>query len=110
MAPNGNVTVGKVSTSGAAVSDAALAVARMRAGFRHCYNRSLVHDPEAGGGLHLTLTINADGGVHDVDAAPSGRLPEAVVHCVRARARAAWFAMAAGGTARVSVPLTFAPH
>lgn len=81
----------------------------MRAQFRNCYNRSLRNDPETSGGLHLTLNINADGRVHDVDAVPSGRLPEALMSCVRARAQAAWFSLAAGA-ARVSVTIIFTPQ
>ena len=93
--------------SGAHVHDASLVVARMRAAFRSCYNRSLHDDPKNQGELRLVLRVRPDGGVHSVDAAPRGSLSAPLVTCVRARARHGRFNVSGGRDATVTVPLSF---
>lgn len=106
--PKGNASVGGAAVSGGAVSDAASVVARMRAGFRACYERGLAQNPDAQGSIRLTIRVGPGGEVAGVSAAPSGNLPPSVVSCVQTRARAAQFSPPEGGTsAVVVVPVTF---
>jgi hypothetical protein len=106
--PKGNANVGGAAVSGGAVSDAASVVARMRAGFRACYERGLAQNPDAQGNIRLTIRVGPGGEVTGVSSAPSGSLPPSVVSCVETRARAAQFSAPEGGaSAVVVVPVTF---
>lgn len=105
--PRGNASVGGAAVAGGTVSNASRVVAGMRAGFRACYNRGLATNPDAQGSIHLTIRVGPGGEVQSVSASPSGNLPGSVVGCVRARASAAQFAPPQGGSAVVSVPVTF---
>ncbi len=105
--PRGNASVGGAAVAGGTVSNASRVVAGMRAGFRACYNRGLATNPDAQGSIHLTIRVGPGGEVQSVSASPSGNLPGSVVGCVRARAAAAQFAPPEGGSAVVSVPVTF---
>ncbi|MBN2195618.1 MAG: AgmX/PglI C-terminal domain-containing protein [Polyangiaceae bacterium] len=103
--PTGNAAVGGVSGSGN-VSDASRVVAGMRAGFRACYQRELASNPDAEGSIRLTIRVGPGGEVQGVSAAASGNLGSAV-GCVQARASAAQFSPPDGGSAVVTVPVTF---
>lgn len=103
--PVGNASVGGVSGSGN-VSDASRVVAGMRATFRACYQRELAANPDAEGSIRLTLRIGPGGEVQGVSAASTGNLGSAV-GCVQARAAAAQFAPPEGGSASITVPVTF---
>lgn len=103
--PTGNASVGGVSGSGN-VSDASRVVAQMRGGFRACYQRELANNPDAEGTIRLTIRVGPGGEVLSVAAASTGNLGSAVA-CVRARASAAQFAPPEGGSAVVTVPVTF---
>ena len=106
--PKGNANVGGAAVSGGAVDGAASVVARMRAGFRACYERGLAQNPDAQGSIRLTIRVGPGGEVTGVSSAPSGSLPPSVVSCVETRARAAQFSAPEGGTAAVVVvPVTF---
>jgi len=107
QSPNGNVTVRAPTVSGAHVSDAALVLARMRAGFRSCYTRSLDDDPKGHGELRVVLRVRPDGGVQSVDGAPSGSLSAPLVNCVKARVRVGQFHVMGGGNATVTVLIRF---
>jgi hypothetical protein len=105
--PKGNAAVGKEAVSGGTVSDASRVVARMRAGFRNCYQKGLAQNPDAQGNIRLTIRVGPGGEVSGVSSAPSGNLPPAVVSCVEGRARAAQFSPPEGGAAVIVVPVTF---
>lgn len=105
--PKGNASVGGAAVSGGTVSDASRVVARMRAGFRACYQRGLAQNPDAQGSIRLTIRVGPGGEVSGVSSAPTGSLPPAVVSCVEARARSAQFSPPEGGSAVVVVPVTF---
>lgn len=105
--PKGNASVGGASVSGGAVSNAAAVVARMRAGFRACYQRGLAENPDAQGQIRLTIRVGPGGEVAGVNAVPSGTLPGSVVDCVKSRASAARFDAPEGGAAAILVPVTF---
>ena len=104
--PKGNASVGGAAVAGGAVSDASRVVAGMRAGFRACYQRELASNPDAQGSIRLTIRVGPGGEVQGVSASASGNLGSAV-GCVQARASAAQFSPPEGGSAVVSVPVTF---
>ena len=105
--PRGSVAVGGSAVTGGKVANASRVVAGMRAGFRSCYNRVLSDAPESSGNLRLRITVAASGAVSQVSAAPSGNIPGALVACVKAQASAASFSPPEGGTATITVPVTF---
>jgi hypothetical protein len=105
--PKGNANVGGAAVSGGTVSNAARVVAGMRAGFRACYMRGLNENPDAQGSIRLTIQVGPGGEVRGVTAVPSGTLPQSVVACVQARAKAAQFDPPEGGQAAIQVPVTF---
>ncbi|HET7545357.1 MAG TPA: AgmX/PglI C-terminal domain-containing protein [Polyangiaceae bacterium] len=104
--PKGNANVGGAAVSGGTVSNASRVVAGMRAGFRACYQRALAENPDAAGNITLTIRVGAGGEVTSVGGS-SGSLPPSVVACVKARAQAAQFDAPEGGSAVISVPVTF---
>ena len=93
--------------SGAHVPDAPLVLARMRAAFRSCYNRSLDDDPKNQGELRLVLQVGPDGAVRSVDGSPSRSLSAPLVNCVKTRVRHGRFSVAAGRQATVTVSVRF---
>jgi hypothetical protein len=105
--PTGNASVGSAAVAGGSVGNAASVVAGMRAGFRSCYNRGLATNPDASGKIDLKLRVGPGGEVTGVAASTSGNLPESVVSCVKARAKSARFSPPDGGSAVVSVPVSF---
>src|SRR3954471_823580 len=104
--PKGNANVGGANVSGGTVGNASRVVAGMRAGFRACYQRGLAENPDAAGSITLTIRVGAGGEVTGVSGS-SGTLPASVVACVKARAQAASFDAPEGGSAVISVPVTF---
>jgi len=104
--PKGNANVGGANVSGGTVGNASRVVAGMRAGFRSCYQRGLAENPDAAGNITLTIRVGAGGEVTGVSGS-SGTLPASVVACVKARAQAAQFDAPEGGSAVISVPVTF---
>ncbi len=105
--PKGNASVGSASVAGGAVSNASRVVARMRAGFRACYNRGLNENPDISGRINLVLRIGPGGEVTSVSASKTGNLPASVVACVKARAQSGRFSPPEGGASAVSVPVNF---
>ncbi len=105
--PTGNASVGGASVAGGSVGNASSVVAGLRAGFRACYNRALATDPDASGKIDLKLRIGPGGEVTGVAASTSGNIPAGVVNCVRGRAKSARFSPPEGGSAVVSVPVSF---
>ena len=104
--PKGNANVGGAAVSGGTVGNASRVVAGMRAGFRNCYQRALAENPDAAGSITLTIRVGPGGEVQSVGGS-SGSLPASVVACVKARAQAAQFDAPEGGSAVISVPVTF---
>ena len=106
----GNAAVGGATVSGGSVSNAASVVAGMAAGFRRCYNRGLQDDPTMKGSMKVTAGIGPNGEV--LSAAPSGgdTLSATVKSCVSARVSAAQFAAPDGGSATITIPLSFFPQ
>lgn len=105
--PSPVAQVAAPSTAGGVVSNAARVVAGMRAGFSRCYQRGLAENPDAGGSIKLTIRVGPGGEVVGVTASPSGNLSATVVSCVQARVGVAQFEPPEGGSAVISVPVTF---
>lgn len=104
--PVGNASVSS-SVAVGSVSNAASVVARMRAGFRRCYQRGLDSNPDISGRISLTIRVGPGGEVSSVGGSPSGNIPASVVSCVKGRAQAAQFAPPDGGSAVINVPVSF---
>lgn len=105
--PTGSAAVGGAAVAGGNVSNASRVVAGMRAGFRACYQRGLAQNPDAQGSIRLSIRVGPGGEVQGVSASASGNLPGSVVSCVQSRASAAQFSPPEGGSAVISVPVTF---
>ncbi|MCA9626363.1 MAG: AgmX/PglI C-terminal domain-containing protein [Polyangiaceae bacterium] len=105
--PTGSAAVGGAAVAGGNVSNASRVVAGMRAGFRACYQRGLAQNPDAQGSIRLSIRVGPGGEVQGVSASSSGNLPGSVVSCVQSRASAAQFSPPEGGSAVISVPVTF---
>lgn len=105
--PRGLASLGKAAVAGGSVSNASRVVARMRAGFRACYNRGLAGNPDLSGKISLKIVVGAGGEVLAVKAGSTGNLPASVVNCVKSRAKGARFAPPKGGRAVVEVPVSF---
>lgn len=88
------------------VSNAAQVVGAMRQAFRDCYNQALATMPEADGTIRLTIKVSADGTVSDTSASVTGKLGS-TVECVRTVATRAKFEPPEGGSAVITVPVTF---
>ncbi len=104
--PRGSASVSSSLAAGS-VSGAAGVVARMRAGFRRCYQRGLDQNPDISGSIRLTIQVGPGGGVSSVSGGSTGSIPSSVVSCVKARARAARFNPPDGGSAVINVPISF---
>jgi hypothetical protein len=98
----GTATLGTPET---AIPNAEQAIAKLRPGFRSCYNKELAKDPSVHGAITLSLVVNAAGDVTDVTKKSGGITPD-LDTCLMRRARNATFdSSASGGT--VSVPISF---
>jgi Ca-activated chloride channel family protein len=105
--PKGSAAIGSVALTGGSIGNAARVVAGMRAGFRNCYQRGLVENPDAEGRVQLAVRVGAGGEVAGVTPTSSGELPASVLSCVVARVRAAQFDPPEGGSVIINVPVTF---
>jgi tetratricopeptide (TPR) repeat protein len=81
-------------------------VAALQAEFRACYHASLAEERDVSGRVALVLSIAADGHVSNVRTNGSG-LPVTTVDCLVRRASLAHFEPPKGGSAVITVPVTF---
>jgi hypothetical protein len=105
--PTGTATLGGATVAVGQVSDASRVVARMRPGFRQCYQKGLEANPDSSGRISLKIRIGPGGEVTGVTASASGSLPSSVVECIKARAQGVRFSPPDGGSAVIEVPVTF---
>ena len=101
LGPRGDAVVGSTSVGSETV-------ARLRPGFRSCYNKGLQVDPSMEGNVVLTARFDADGDVVSVTKKSGSGLSTDVEQCLIRRLRHASFAQAAGG-GTVDVPITLVP-
>lgn len=87
-------------------SESVRGIAAMQADFRACYQASREHEGVVEGGVKLVIRISADGRVADVKAAGL-KLPRSTVDCLLQRASLARFEPPKGGSATITVPVTF---
>lgn len=95
-----------VTSEAATPANAAKEVVAMQADFRACYRASIETHGDIAGRVALVISIAADGHVSDVRADGSG-LPLSTVDCLRRRAALARFEPPKGGSAVITVPVTF---
>lgn len=107
IGPRGSAAVGALDPT--PVANAEQAIARLRPGFRSCYNKGLASDPSMEGSITIAITVAKNGDVDDVVKKSGHGLSSDVEACIIKRARNATFdAPTSGGTATISVPVTFA--
>ncbi len=105
--PQGNANVGASSIAGASVSNAEGVVAKLRAGFRNCYQKGLATNPEMAGSVRIVAKIGPNGEVVSATPQATGLSPD-VVDCVVRRVKSAQFAQPeGGGGATITIPVTF---
>ncbi len=97
--PRGDAVVGSTS------ADAIATVARLRPGFRSCYNKGLQADPTMEGNIVLTARFDGTGDVTSVAKKSGSGLSTDVEQCMIRRLRMARFEPSASGGA-VDVPIT----
>jgi hypothetical protein len=89
-----------------AVPGAAAVVSKNKWRFRACYNAALRVDPDAGGAVAVTVTINAEGKV--TAASGSGGSPSSLASCVAGSFYQMTFSAPDGGPATFNVKAVFA--
>jgi hypothetical protein len=104
--PVGSAMVGGAGVAGGNVANASSVVARMRGRFRRCYQQGLNQNPEMQGSATLTAKIGPNGEVLGVGGGATGSLGP-IVPCLKAVVRSGNFAPPEGGSAVVSIPITF---
>lgn len=104
--PTGEASMGSISTS-APVANAEATIARLRPGFRSCYNKGLANDPSMAGKLVLSIRIAPNGDVSSVSKAGGSGLSPEVEQCIIRKAKNATFDAPGGSGSTVQVPVTF---
>jgi hypothetical protein len=104
--PTGEAQTGSISTS-APVANAEATIARLRPGFRSCYNKGLANDPSMAGKLVLSIKIAPNGDVSSVNKIGGSGLSSSVEQCIIRKARNATFDAPGGSGSTVQVPVTF---
>jgi tetratricopeptide (TPR) repeat protein len=90
----------------AAGANTAKQVVAMQSDFRACYQASLAEQRDVAGRVALVISIAADGHVSNVKTDGTG-LPISIVDCLVRRASVARFEPPKGGSAVITVPVTF---
>ena len=103
---SGSTNIGGAGVAGGKVANAASVVARMKGRFRACFNAGLETDPTMQGSATLTAKIGPGGEVLAVGGGASGGLSK-IVPCLKAVVRGGAFSPPEGGSAVISIPITF---
>ena len=82
-------------------------IARLRPGFRSCYNKGLANDPSMAGKLVLSIKIAPNGDVSSVSKAGGSGLSPDVEQCIIRKAKNATVGAPGGSGSTVQVPVTF---
>ncbi len=110
-AKQGNVTINaEPGFADGVVSNASSIVAGMAAGFRRCYNRGLLENPNMKGSLRITTKIGPNGEVLSATPSTGSGLSQSVVSCLSARVASATFAKPNGGGATLIIPVSLLPQ
>jgi len=102
----GTATPGGLRTVSGKIANSASVVARMKGRFRACFNAGLRADKTMAGSVTLTAKVGANGQVLSVDASAGASL-RPIVSCLQAVVRSGGFAPPEGGSAVISIPITF---
>lgn len=114
--PSGSANQGSVTINAepgfadGVVSNASSVVAGMAAGFRRCYNRGLLENPNMKGSLRITTKIGPNGEVLSATPSTGSGLSQSVVSCLSARVASATFAKPNGGGATLIIPVSLLPQ
>jgi hypothetical protein len=108
--PIPGTTVAPPETTVGKVPDAGRVIGGLRGMLKACYRHELDDNPAAQGTIRVTATIGPNGDVRSVQAANSG-LSSKMSGCVSGVVRGAQFGPPeGGGSAIVTVPMTFIPQ
>jgi len=103
--PTGDASVGGAGVAGGAVANASSVVARMKGRFRSCYQAGLNSNPDMSGSVVLTAKIGPNGEVQSVGGGGGSLGP--IIGCLKGVVQSAAFSPPDGGSAIVSIPITF---
>jgi hypothetical protein len=103
--PRGDASVGGVGVAGGAVANASAVVARMKGRFRACYQSGLSANPDMAGSVVLVAKIGPNGEVQGVSGGGGSLAP--IVGCLKSVVQGGSFAPPDGGSALLSIPITF---
>jgi hypothetical protein len=104
--PTGSAMVGGAGVAGGSVANASSVVARMRGRFRRCYQQGLNTNPEMQGSVTLTAKVGPNGEVLGVGGGGGGSLGP-IVGCLKAVVSGGAFSPPDGGSAIITIPITF---
>jgi len=105
--PHGHETIGAVALTTGNVPNAEVAVAKLRPGFRSCYNRGLASDPTMKGTLVLDVAVAANGDVSGVARVSGAGLSPEVELCLIKKTRNAAFDAPGGNGTTLRVHVSF---
>jgi outer membrane biosynthesis protein TonB len=88
------------------VANAEGTVAKLRPGFRACYNQGLQSDPGMSGKVTVSAKIAPNGEVASADVAQQAGLSTGVVECILRRVRAAQFDAPGPNGSTIKIPIT----
>jgi hypothetical protein len=107
--PIPGTTVSPPETTVGRVSDAGRVIGGLRGMLRACYRHELDDNPSAQGTVRVTATIGPNGDVRTVQTA-NGGLSSKMSACVSGVVKGAQFSPPEGGSAIITVPMTFIPQ
>lgn len=105
--PRGKLMVGTTSTVGMDRTLVRKVLQRRANQVRHCYDKALLRDAEAGGGLEVELAIGPNGRARPTRAKASGRIDTVMLGCVKRVMRRIHFPKPVGSDATVTQSFAF---
>jgi hypothetical protein len=105
--PKGSATIRDVRILGGDEPNVSRVVRGMSAGFRACYSRGLINDPDQQGRIDVVLELNARGEVIKATTDLTGRLCAVVTNCIARRLQSATFPSGETDNVHVSFAIRF---
>jgi len=105
--PKADVSTAPASTFGGAVEGLEQTIAKLRTGFRSCYNKGLAQDPGMSGAVTVAIKISGNGEVESASPESNSGLSDDVVNCILRKVKNANFSPPAGGSTTVKIPIKF---
>jgi hypothetical protein len=103
--PTGDAAVGGAGVAGGAVANANAVVARMKGRFRACYQAGLNGNPDMAGSVVLVAKLGPNGEVQGVSGGGGSLGP--IIGCLKSVVSGGGFSPPDGGSAVISIPITF---